>query len=314
MRTLVLFSAFSNSLLSLCYDTLDSGPTVVVDFDDEIHSKLKSFGISSIPIRVPGDSSWAKRDTEFANLAMPGSLDFNFKGTSLSAWKVLSLDRFSFWYRGRQAQLQYEAIMGLDWERGLVPLSLHHPVPWRIARERQVMAVQVEALRTRAWRDWLSKPLPFTKLFLWSQRDIDFLKNFAGEMYICEAGDFPAGVPVDKNERLEARKMLGISEFATVALVIFDSQTEWEFRSTLPEIVQAYNHVLIFPLQPHDRRNLSDLGVFGGNIRIIESMSFEAAADEVITFRYEESLIRPRRVPIRVVDLKQRWDSNLLNG
>lgn len=293
---------------------LDSGPTIVADFDDEIHAKLKSVGISSVPIRVPGDSSWAQRDTDFAKLAMPGSLGFNFQGTDLPIWKTLSLDRLSFWYKGRQAQLQYEALMGLDWQTALVPLSLHHPVPWRLARERKVMAVQTEPLRTRAWRDWLARPLPFTKLFLWSQRDIDFLKHFTGEMYLCEAGDFPAGAPVDKNERLQARKMLGISEYASVALVMFDSQTEWEFRATLLEITQMYNHVLIYPLQAYDRRNLSDLGVSGGNLRIVESLSFEAAADEVVTFRYEDSMIRPRRVPVRIVDLKQRWDSNLLNG
>jgi len=301
-------------MISIAYDALDSRPTIFADLDDGIHSQLKSLGISSTPIRMPGDHSWAVRDTEFAGYAMPGSLDFEFQCTTLPAWKVLSLDRFSFWYRGRQARLEYEAVMGLNWDNAIVPLSLHHPLPWRIAKDKPVMAVQVEPLRTRAWRDWLSRPVPYTKVFVSSQRDADFIKQFyVGEIHLIPAGDNPVGTKVSADEKKEARKGLNISDGARVGLVLFDSQTEWEFRKHLGEIVSVYNHLLIYPLTQNDRRNLRSIGVVNqANIRIVDSLAVEPAADEVIMFRYDDRVIPSRRVPVRIVDSSERWDSALL--
>ena len=314
MRMLVVASAISQAWIALAYDCLDSGPTVVVDFDDAIHAQLKSIGISSIPIRVPGDSSWAQRDTDFAKLALPGSLTEPFPLTDLPMWKVLSLDRLSFWYRGRQARLEYEAVMGLDWDSALVPLSLHNPLPWRIAREKPTMAVQTELLRTRAWLDWLSKPMPFTRVFLTSQKDVDFVKPYyRGEIHLVESSDFPPGQPVSAVERSQSRKLLGIGDGERVGLVLFESQTEWEFRSVLADLVNYYQRVLIYPVNDYDRRNLTDLGIVSvGPIRIVDSIVFEAAADEVILGRYHEPLIRSRRVPVRVLDITNRWESKRL--
>ena len=156
MRMLVVASAISQAWIALAYDCLDSGPTVVVDFDDAIHAQLKSLGISSIPIRVPGDTSWAQRDTDFAKLALPGSLTEPFPLTDLPMWKVLSLDRLSFWYRGRQAQLEYEAVMGLDWDSALVPLRLHN----RDANKGRATCVSWSSLKPQRIAKRASCPSP----------------------------------------------------------------------------------------------------------------------------------------------------------
>lgn len=314
MRTLVLFTAIGNGMISLAYDAMDSGQTVCVDFDDAIHAQLKQLGISSIPLRMPGDTSWSQRDSDFAKAAMPGSLDFNFPGTNLPVWKVLSLDRLSFWYRGRQADMEYEAVMGLEWETAIAPFSLGHPLPWRLAQEKKVVAMQTEPIRTRAWRDWLSRPVPFSSVFVQSQNDADFLKKFySGNIYVHPNAAIAPGAPVSPDERNSLRKGMNIAGGAKVALVLFDSQTEWEFRTAFPEIINAYNNVLIYPLRPHDLRNLYDFGVVSsGKVRVVDSMSVEPAADEAILFRYDEGLIQSRRIPVRVIDISQRWDSNLL--
>ena len=116
MRTLVVFTAISNALIATAYNAIRLGDTTCVDLDDSIHARLKDYGISSIPIRVNGDKTWEERDSEFARVAMPGSLDFNFPGLELPIWKVLSLDRFSFWNRGIQSDSEYNAIMALNWD------------------------------------------------------------------------------------------------------------------------------------------------------------------------------------------------------
>lgn len=314
MRTLVLASAISNSLIALAYDALDSGDTVIVDFDDEIHAQLKHFGLSSIPIRVPGDKSWAERDRSFAEKAMPGSLDFNFPGTELPVWKVLSLDRLNFWYRGQQAQQQYEAVMGLEWGKAIAPFSLNHPLPWRLARQKKVIGVQTEFLRTRAWYDWLSRPILFEYVFVWSQREVDFLKSYypLERLHINAVGDTPVPSPVSKEERQALRKSLNLNQQAKVGLVLFDSQTEWEFRRALPELTRQYHHLLIYPVQAHDARNLNDLGIVtAGNLRVVDAL-LEAAADELIAFRYDENMLRARRIPLRILDMAGRWESQTL--
>lgn len=312
-NTLVLFTALSRSLLSLAYDALDSGPTICVDTDDGIHAQLKQAGISSIALRVPNQRTWAERDTAFRELAMPGKLTGNFPDTNLPAWKVLSLDRLNFWYRA-QADAEYQAVTALDFDRVIAPLSLHHPLPWRLAREYKVMAVQTESLRTRAWLDWLSRPLPFDKLFVWSERDKALLAPyFQGQIYVTNAGDGFSATPATGSERKAVRKGLEIPDNAKVGLVLFDSQMEWEFRSALADLLKTYTHLLIYPLRDYDRRNLSDYGIVtGGPLRVIDNLSVEPAADEAIVFRYDEALMA-RRIPTRVFDLG-RWESEALSG
>ena len=124
------------------------------------------------------------------------------------------------------------------------------------------MAVQTELLRTRAWLDWMSKPMPFTRLFLTNQKDVDFVRPYyQGEIHLVESSDFPPGQPVNHVERSQSRKLLGIGDGERVGLVLFESQTEWEFRSVLNDLLTYYTKILIYPLNDYDRRNLTDLGV-----------------------------------------------------
>ena len=170
VETLFLFTSLSHEMIDAAVQESfqSSGQVIFVDLDDSIRGNLKNLGISSVPIRVEKKMDWGKRDTEFRTLAMPGKqLDYNFPGTDLPVWKVLSLDRLSFWYRGDVVKRQYEALMALNWDRAIVPLDMYHPLPWYLARYsgRQATAIQVSSLKTREWLDLLeSTKLPFSKV------------------------------------------------------------------------------------------------------------------------------------------------------
>jgi hypothetical protein len=112
---------------------------------------------------------------------MPGEgLGINLPGTDLRAWKVLSLDRLSFWYRGLQAQQEYELVMALEWERAYVPLDANSPLPYALARHsgREVVGIQSGSLRTREWYDLAHAGLPFSSVVVVDTKDKILLEGW----------------------------------------------------------------------------------------------------------------------------------------
>ena len=105
---------------------------------------------------------------------------------------------------------------------------------------------------------------------------------------------------------------MGLSDMP-VALVLFESQTEWEFRTCLPQLMQKYMTLLVYPVTSVDRKNLYRLGGSSTDrIKIVEDLSAEAAADEIVTFRYNEEIMRGRRLSVTVYDITNRWLSKEL--
>jgi hypothetical protein len=302
---LVLFTSISPLLESIAL----MNECICVDLDDSIHQRLKEIGISSIALRSPGDKDWESRDIGFSDLAMPGiQLDKPFGGTELPMWKVLSIDRYNFWYRGMQAKREFETVMSLKWDRGYVPLEMNHPLPFALARysNREVVGVQTSPIRNREWLDIISFGLyPFKTSIMYRIADLQFLQKRGISSTLQEFPD-PIPNPVTPEEKKAVRAGLGID--GNIALVLFDSQTEWEFRMSLPFLLENYQRVLVYPVHHYDYANLQSLGVIGATIQMVDTLSVEPAADEAIIYRYDANLLIGRRIPVRVMDLATRWN------
>lgn len=181
MTSLFLFTTYSDFLRDTALRVLYRGDCLVADTDPGIAQALSQAKIASLPIRAVGAQSWAERDTAFKALAMPGvALDIPFPETELPMWKVLSLDRFSFWYRGLHARQEYDLVMALEWERAYVPLDFHHPLLYALARhsKREVVGIQSDSLRTREWYDLAHAGLPLSSVLVQSIKDKVLLEGW----------------------------------------------------------------------------------------------------------------------------------------
>jgi hypothetical protein len=312
---LVLFTSISPLLERVALDSIRLHDTIVVDTDDSIHSRLKEIGISSIPLRSPGELNWETRDVAFKELAMPGvQMDKNFFGTTLPLWKVLSLDRYSFWYKGRQARMMYESVMALNWQKAYVPVDINHCLPFALARysNREVVGVQTQPLRTREWLDLLNYgAFPFKRVIAADKYDYEYIGKRGVTAMLMEFSD-PKPVPVTTEERKAMRAGLKID--GSIALVLFDSACEWEFRMSVEFLRQNYSKVFVYPIHHYDNANLQKLGILGGSIQAVDTLSVEPAADECIIFRYDASLLKGRRIPVRILDVSGRWLTAELSG
>jgi hypothetical protein len=203
----------------------------------------------------------------------------------------------------------------LDWDKSLVPLDLRHYLGWVLARLKPSVAVQTQVIRTREWADlFIAGQVPFGEMIAWSQKDANFISGFTQrETPFHECGDWSLGTPVAPVERKALRAALRIPDDSPTALVLFESQTEWEFRTCLPQIMQQYIDVLVYPMSNVDRKNLGGLGVVSNDrIKVIDDLSLEPVADEAIAFRYNEDLLRGRRLPLKIMDITNRWMSREL--
>jgi hypothetical protein len=249
---------------------------------------------------------------------MPGTqLLEPFDGTGLPMWKVMSIDRLNFWYRGKQAKNQYESIMALEWDKALVPLDLHNPLPFALARhsDRYAIGVQVSTLRTREWYDLLSThTAQFSEWKVGQPIEQKWLAKFGIQSDLVQIEPEPVVELPSQDSKKAMRKGLGIPEGYKVGLVFFDSQCEWEFRQLIPTLHSMYQLIYVYPLHPYDLRNLQDLGVIGGQMKIADSLSIETACDEAVVMRFEYNTIKGRAIPVRVMDIAGRFLSQELSS
>lgn len=312
---LVLFTTTSPLLEHLAYQWLRRFETVIMDTDVQVHARLKEIGLSSIMLRSPGDSSWENRDRSFAKLAMPGvQLDKPFLNTNLPMWKVLSLDRYSFWYRGEQAKREYESIMAMNWETALVPMDLGHPLNFSLARHsgRRVIGVACGSLRTREWHDLAeARLLPYTKMVVSRQQDLVFLHNQSYQNVDLIDMPDPVVTAVSPERKAAARSGWNIPQSDAVALILFDSQCEWEFRQSIPMLKQQYQRLLVYPVHWYDSKNIQ-LFTGSGMFQVANDISAETVADDIIAYRYDYNLFKDRVLPVKIFDISGRFLSATL--
>ena len=169
MTTIIVATRLSQLFVRIIIDELMRSPDViVVDTDMHTHQTLKGHNISSIHLspakKVRLD--WGERDANFKRLFMDGpQLKFNFPNTELPVWKVVALDRFSFWFTDKESTELYDMIMALQWDKAIVSADLNNDLPWSLARYsgRPVRGVKVSSFRTREWYDFgLTWNIPLT--------------------------------------------------------------------------------------------------------------------------------------------------------
>ena len=186
MTTIIVATRLSQLFIRIAIDELmrDSN-TLVVDTNAEVHGVLKQHNISSIHLsparKVRFD--WGERDANFKRLFMDGpQLKCDFPDTTLPVWKVVALDRFSFWFTDKESAELYDMVMALQWDRAIVSADLNSELPWCLARysNRPVWGVKVSSFRTREWYDLgLTGNIPFTGLYIGNESDKVFLSKFS---------------------------------------------------------------------------------------------------------------------------------------
>jgi|SRR3990167_9670799 len=185
MTTLVVATSLSKLFVRVIIDALmrDSA-ALVVDTNAEVHGVLKAHNISAIHLspakKVRLD--WGERDVFFKTIFMDGpQLKCNFPNTELPVWKVVALDRFSFWFTDKESAELYDMIMALQWDRAIVSADLNSDLPWSLARYsgRPVWGVKVSSFRTREWYDLgLTGNIPFAGLYIGNESDKALLSKF----------------------------------------------------------------------------------------------------------------------------------------
>ena len=155
----------------------------------QVHQTLKGHNISSIHLEPAKKVrlDWGERDSNFKRLFMDGSqLKCEFPNTELPVWKVVALDRFSFWFTDKESAELYDMIMALQWDRVIVSADLNNDLPWNLARYsgKPVWGVKVSGFRCREWFDIIkSGNFPFSGIYVSSESDKLFLSKF-GEIHV----------------------------------------------------------------------------------------------------------------------------------
>ena len=108
-------------------------------------------------------------------------LKCEFPDTTLPVWKVVALDRFSFWFTDKESTELFDLIMALQWDKAIVSADLNSELPWSLARYsgRPVWGVKVSSFRTREWYDLgLTGNIPFAGLYIGNESDKALLAKF----------------------------------------------------------------------------------------------------------------------------------------
>jgi len=184
MTTLIIATRLSQLFIRIAIgELLRDSSVIVVDTNTEVHSVLKGHNISSIHLEPAKKArfDWGERDANFKRLFMDGpQLKCDFPDTTLPVWKVVALDRFSFWYNQETKEL-YDMIDALSWDKCITSADLNNELPWSLARYsgKPVWGVKVSSFRTREWYDLgLTGNIPFAGLYIGNESDKAFLSKF----------------------------------------------------------------------------------------------------------------------------------------
>ena len=211
---MILFciTSLDDMMLELLLEERSRGNVFVVTSHSRVKQAVEEYGIHCYLFQ-PLEVSVSERDKAFAELAMPGLLsDTAFYGTDLATWKVLSLDRFKFWYSYETPKIQ-QFLATLQWTKAYVSLALGETLPWIVideamALEIECVAVLVESIRTKEFLDMV-KFHSFAEYIVPSREDKEFLRTMEPEakIVIREQGEM---APTEPSERELLRKGIGM--------------------------------------------------------------------------------------------------------
>ena len=185
MTTLVLVTSLSQLFVRVIIrELMHSSDVIVADTNPQLHIELKKLNISSINLNPTRNVriDWGDRDSNFKRLFMDSDqLKCNFPDTTLPVWKVVALDRFSFWFTDKESAELYDMICALEWDRAIVSADLNSDLAWTLARYsgKQVWGVKTSGFRTREWYDLgMTDNVPFSGLYIGNESDKAFLSKF----------------------------------------------------------------------------------------------------------------------------------------
>ncbi len=324
MTTLIVAATFSELLLHVAIQEREKamGDLLFISPNREVIAVVKPYGVNPIFLSLENKSiDWEARDRSFREFAMPGEgLDFNLPETNLSAWKVLGLDRLNLWYQDNATERLAGFISAIGHNRLLVSVDLSTSLCWSLAANEMAIGIAAKPLKSREMLDY-AKHLPFESLLVESELDRTFLVNagYPREINVVMDEITPLIIiPPTPEERSAMRRGLGINDKQEVALVFFETQTEWAFRRWFTNwiITPQTKTVLICPEDAHARKILFEVcnpaTLAASGMIIVDSMSVELAADVFYCFRYRDDVVRQRRIPVKIMDVADRFKSSVL--
>lgn len=323
ITTLIVATTFSELLLRVAIQEREwaMGSLLFLSPNREVVAAAKPYGINPIFLSIENKAvDWVERDHSFREFAMPGEgLDFNLPEANLLAWKVLGLDRLNFWYQNDATERLAGLISGIGHNRLLVSVDLSTSLCWSLAANESAIGILAKPVKSREMLD-CAKYLPFESLLVESEIDKSFLvgAGFSREINVV-TDDTPPPVITSptREEKSAMRRGLGISDSQKVVLVFFEAQTEWAFRRWLINYIPSSQvTVFIFPENSHAKKILLEVCnptvLSTSGMILVDSMSVELAADEFYCFRYRDDVVRQRRIPVKIMDVADRFKSSVL--
>jgi len=294
------------------------GTFTTLALSPDVRDAMKAVGLSPVFIDLGLRVDWAERDAAFKALALPGKLDFCIPSTDLPLWKVISLDRLSFWYGGAMQDRVIEFVGSLEFDRAIVSFDLGQPGLWFLDRFdlAEYTAVGVGRIRSRSLLDYMPA-LPFSQFVVNHESDARFLGRHECPCPVVWI-PWPTRVmppKVEKAEREKVRRALKITNESFVSVVRFEGLTEWAFRRWLDKRSSTIDGrvILVVAEGPRDRA-IADVICQSYRRKIdlilVDSWSVEPAADEVVCFRHDQDFIESRRVKVSVMDVMDRFLSS----
>jgi hypothetical protein len=298
MTTLIIATSLSDLFVNeiLLEQTRTSGDTLIIATNAEVNRVLKEAGLPSQFISSAIDESWTERDTGFRDLCMPGVFgDATFFGTKLPVDKVLSIDRLSFWYGGRNAKQLCEWIDSLSWDKAIVSYDLSSHLPLYVmqaANGRECVAVQTTGVRTKETYD-IAPRLTFSS-FIARQEDEEFLVSAGYSGSLVAKSLFVKTEPIVESPVKDAlRKGLGLGETDYAAGVVFDKRDEWQCRTFMNRYVNMPQRprLMFFTFDSRSNDLLPKcLAPYYDYVQVYDKQLIQAC-NEVIAFRWDDYLV-----------------------
>jgi len=290
MTTLVLCTQLSEVFLHVLAEEAlaTSEDMLLLVTNEELAKELSRLGYSPVLFNLNTKHDWIEHDTLFAELALPGKvLNCMFPNTELGVWEVLSLDRLSFFFQGKQAQKELELLQMLRFDKAIVSLDPYHHLPWvvgQLAKQRNIPCVAAQTakyLPTREVEDLVHSPYMdcFSEIVVGKKRDAEWLNFKPKVRYLLENWQ-PSKVTED--ERKEYRKGLGLGENEFVRFIVFDLPNEYEFGQYL---AQQSGRILIWPATERAKELLPVLHGNRLDNALLVDWNARKAADVAVIFR-----------------------------
>ena len=245
------------------------------------------------------------RDTDFANLALPGDLlGETFPNTSLEIWKVLSLDRLKHWYNPEFRFIQ-DFIEKISWDVLYVSSDLGQTIPLMAGFSGEGgtrVWVKTEPLRTREFMDLLgSGVFPFRAIMTDSGDDAKFIQRHGRGIQAIVAARPEAAMPIDQRAKDHIKANMGIN--GNVLCVFFDRRDEWQCRNFIVDgsYRGQFKYTFVYPVDERSRE-LVHTSIPNAHKFLLAQDTLLKIADNIVSFRWDDNYMRGIEIPMYIID------------